>query len=158
MVRTTIRQASAFAGANMQLEFNVPLINTGQHSVMTVEVQVSMQTVQVLQHICILPQMPKHVLSCCQTCFQAVRFMMVDSRVMMGGTSKHMTSFALQKLFSIGTAWVTRQERHACDLGHLQACMPAEGITPLGEGLLHHPVHPDAMGLLHSGTTTACDS
>ena len=75
-----------------------------------------------------------------------------------GGTHKHKTTFALQKLFSLGTAWLTGQQRHACDLGHLQACMPAEGITPLGERLLHHPVHPGAMRLLHNGTTTACDS
>ena len=77
---------------------------------------------------------------------------------MMGGTSKHMTTFALQKLSQARTAWLTGQERHACDLGHLQACMPAEGITPLGERLLHHPVHPSAMRLLHNGTTTACNS
>ncbi len=80
--------------------------------------------------------------------------------VMLGGTScmsKHMATFALQKLLSLGTAWVTGQERHACDLGHLQACMPAEGITPLAEHLLCHPIHPGTMRLLHNGTTTAYD-
>ncbi len=72
-----------------------------------------------------------------------------------GGTSEHKATFALQKLLSLGKAWGTGQERHACDLGHLQACMPAEGITPLAEGMAHHPVDPGAVHLLHKGTTTA---
>ena len=74
-----------------------------------------------------------------------------------GGTSKHKATFALQKLPSLGKAWGTGQERHACDLRHLQACMPAEGITPLAEGMAHHPVDPGAVHLLHKGTTTACN-
>jgi hypothetical protein len=75
----------------------------------------------------------------------------------MGGKSKHKATFAMQKLLSLRKAWGTGQERHACDLGHLQACMPAEGITPLAEGMAHHPVDPGAVHLLHKGTTTACD-
>ena len=45
---------------NMQMEFHVPL-NKGQHSIMIAQVQVSMQTVQMLQHICTLSQMRMHV-------------------------------------------------------------------------------------------------
>ena len=81
--------------------------------------------------------------------------------VMLGGTSctsKHTTIFALQSLLSLGAAWVTGQERHACDLGHLQACMPAEGITPLPECRACHPVTPGAVRLLHNSTTTACEA
>ena len=78
--------------------------------------------------------------------------------VMMGGTCTHKATFALQKLLRLGTALVTGQERHACDLRHLQACMPAESITPLAECVLHHPVDSGAVRLLHKGTTTACDS
>ena len=78
--------------------------------------------------------------------------------VMMGGTSKHKATFAMQKVLSLGTAWATGQERHACDLGHLQACMPAKGITPLAELLTRHPVDPGAMRHLRDSTSTACGS
>ena len=78
--------------------------------------------------------------------------------VMMGGTSKHKAIFALQKLLSLRKAWATGQERHVCDLGHLQACMPAESITSLAERVPCHPVDPGTVRLLHKGTTTACNS
>ncbi len=85
----------------------------------------------------------------------AFRRQFSEYRAAQEGAQVNTRQHALQKLLSLGKAWRAGEERHACDLGHLEACMPAEGITPLAEGMAHHPVHPGTVRLLHKGTTTA---